>query len=1060
MATYTSSTAVTARLAADGKNWKDWIKQLINYAAADGAVAVLDGAPRPEFDATDDKYRITAMQRPITHPLGTSTDVIQAELDRVGKLNKTIGPFNNEARQLLKEDKLALDSWPLVAQVRTCPTAHDMYKALKDLNSNGDYANAALAWTAFIDLRAETQPTVRSYIGKFRETINDITVQGITLGWKKPSAVPGTSADRDIEDLLIIHFLHGLARVLPQWVEARNNDLRQGHTWSIDTLVASLEDHLRHAPDEPVKTFLSVSKQAEEKRVLTRLNGRGNGNNSNQNSTSTPSSLPTRNNNQQKRTPQPVGMCDHCKREHPGPNELCWKLHPSLTPDNVKKRTADNAAKKAAAAAARTNVTVAKNSNDDDADQYDAHSYVTVATFVSPTLLKKAVSNHDYQQRYCYDTAANRHVFNNRSKFYEYAPIDNDVHGSTGSTTAAGVGTVRLEVVKADGTTEKISLQNVLYCPDFATNVISQAPFKRAGELAYLPEIDGIPNFLVVTESSKAPAALSYASLVCYRSSADEPSSSRPATDWHHIMGHAGIDAIKDTAKVVHGMKLTTSTVTNCEPCGLSKSKRNISRIQQTPPNTALGKVHVDVVGPITIPGKDGERYFMPITDGKSRRQWLFTSDSRAVLGQQLINWCKAMKAKGFTITIHTDNAREFINASNKQYFDSVGIEVVTSPPYDATRNGIAERANGITEDRTRGALIAAKLPIKLWPYAAKYMARIHNLVSNSNLPGKITPLEAWNRSIGYPNPVPNVAKMHAFGHVGYAHIPAQKRGHLVGMIGENIYQMWIPETDEIVTTASVRFDSYDSPSTPPLSPIIGPSPSPKLPRADGGDGFDGFEDDDEAPPAPPTRGNNKAARRHEINADLNPAHIIHGPRNRRARAFFTSSTFDRCFAMALVKPTLGSKLSELPPEPRNYRQFLKHPRRDDLQLAMDDEYNALIANGTWRPATAEEIAKYEIIPGQWVWTYKGNAQGYHTTLPKSALTLIKRDDIADNNLIQQYQSLVAKLLYPTSIIRCDLAWHVNFMARFANNPTLEQLSLLKHMLRYYNGTATLGIKP
>ncbi|KAI0603704.1 hypothetical protein TUN205_12073, partial [Pyrenophora tritici-repentis] len=49
------------------------------------------------------------------------------------------------------------------------------------------------------------------------------------------------------------------------------------------------------------------------------------------NSTPTPSSLPTRNNNQQKRTPQPVGMCDHCKREHPGPNELCWKLHPSLT---------------------------------------------------------------------------------------------------------------------------------------------------------------------------------------------------------------------------------------------------------------------------------------------------------------------------------------------------------------------------------------------------------------------------------------------------------------------------------------------------------------------------------------------------------------------------------------------------------------------------------------------------------------------------------------------------------------------------------------------------------
>ncbi|KAI1521808.1 transposon polyprotein integrase, partial [Pyrenophora tritici-repentis] len=88
-----------------------------------------------------------------------------------------------------------------------------------------------------------------------------------------------------------------------------------------------------------------------------------------------------------------------------------------------------------------------------------------------------------------------------------------------------------------------------------------------------------------------------------------------------------------------------------------------------------LGKVYVDIVGPIITPGIDGERYFMPITDGKSHRQWLFTLDSRAVLGQQLVSWCKAMKGKGFTITIYTDNAREFINASNKQYFDTVGIE-------------------------------------------------------------------------------------------------------------------------------------------------------------------------------------------------------------------------------------------------------------------------------------------------------------------------------------------------------------------------------------------------
>jgi hypothetical protein len=84
-----------------------------------------------------------------------------------------------------------------------------------------------------------------------------------------------------------------------------------------------------------------------------------------------------------------------------------------------------------------------------------------------------------------------------------------------------------------------------------------------------------------------------------------------------------------------------------------------------------------------------------------------------------------------------------------------------------------------------------------------------------------------------------------------------------------------------------------------------------------------------------------------------------------------------------------------------------------------------------------------------------------YTPLPTLVLKQEKRDptDKADSGTVKQYQSLVAKLLYPTSMIRPDLAWHVNFMARFATNPTKEQLSMLKHMLRYYKGTADLGLE-
>jgi hypothetical protein len=383
------------------------------------------------------------------------------------------------------------------------------------------------------------------------------------------------------------------------------------------------------------------------------------------------------------------------------------------------------------------------------------------------------------------------------------------------------------------------------------------------------------------------------------------------------------------------------------------------------------------------------------------------------------------MKAQSLTIvTIFCDNTKELISTRNKQYFDTEGITLITSPPYDASRNGIAERANGIIEDQTRSAMTAAGLPMKLWPYCAKYMVRLQNILSSSVLPGNITPMESWNKDIGYPNTIPNVAKLHAFGHPGYIFIPPQKRvkgdkfaprakqGHLVGMKGKHIYEMWLPESDKIVTTVSVKFDQYGTTAPPPLTtlpeallpaqaivPILrdmaqaATSPSSmvedtyddkhldgdafQLPEAGGGQGFDGFDENAPETPQTPapqdelpaTRGNNRAPRRQEINADLNRNNVVDGPREQRPRAYFTTTTFDCCFAMALIKPTVSSNLSSLPPEPRNYKQFRSHPRRPQLQVAMDEEYNALTEIGTWQPATPEEISAHghQILPTQWV---------------------------------------------------------------------------------------------
>jgi hypothetical protein len=239
---------------------------------------------------------------------------------------------------------------------------------------------------------------------------------------------------------------------------------------------------------------------------------------------------------------------------------------------------------------------------------------------------------------------------------------------------------------------------------------------------------------------------------------------------------------------------------------------------------------------------------------------------------------------------------------------------------------------------------------------------------------------------------------------------------------------MWILETDKVITTASVKFDKYgeQSETTPPppaddteqgleaedaprgyapITPIVremrrasSRAPSPptveevaeddaydgdafQLPEAGGGHGFDGLQPEPDPDYLQPTRGNNRAPCRQEISADIKKAQIIEGKRTRQnagARAHFTSTTFDRCLALALIKPTVGLKLSSLPPEPRNYREFLNHPRRPQLQVAMNDEFDALTEINTFRPATAEEIANNEILPAQWVRAFKGDADGFH----------------------------------------------------------------------------------
>jgi hypothetical protein len=105
-----SSTAISVKLSADGKNWKDWNKQLLNYALSNGALLILKGSRCPKFDPLTKTYEVKTYERTDPAVLETATETQKRnEYDHVSRVNALLKYHNDEARIRKKEDEQAYD---------------------------------------------------------------------------------------------------------------------------------------------------------------------------------------------------------------------------------------------------------------------------------------------------------------------------------------------------------------------------------------------------------------------------------------------------------------------------------------------------------------------------------------------------------------------------------------------------------------------------------------------------------------------------------------------------------------------------------------------------------------------------------------------------------------------------------------------------------------------------------------------------------------------------------------------------------------------------------------
>lgn len=381
-------------------------------------------------------------------------------------------------------------------------------------------------------------------------------------------------------------------------------------------------------------------------------------------------------------------------------------------------------------------------------------------------------------------------------------------------------------------------------------------------------------------------------------------------------------------------------------------------------------------------PSMDGSCYIATFIDHFSRLAVVKTlkqkSDTPAAVKEvlELLENQSGMKVRA----VRTDRGTEYLNETLSEYFKGKGIVCETTAPYTPEQNGIAERLNRTLLERTRAMLIDANLPANLWNEVVKTACYIRNRSPISA--GACTP---WELFFGLK---PDVSHLRVFGCLAYAHKPKHMRnkledkawiGTFVGYeLGSKAYRIMLKHENKIIVSRDVVFNEAPPKerTIEPPTPVdnqgydfLVPEHESEESETDDDNGNDDKVNNDKVNKInyyvkdfefadSTTTGNTNAADTHDTATTQRPA-----PEPRPARKRQLPAALRENYA-----------LSATITEPTTIYEALSGDNAEDWQRAMDEEMQALLANGTWILTELPPNAKP--VPVKWVYKVKRNADG------------------------------------------------------------------------------------
>lgn len=321
-----------------------------------------------------------------------------------------------------------------------------------------------------------------------------------------------------------------------------------------------------------------------------------------------------------------------------------------------------------------------------------------------------------------------------------------------------------------------ILLQNVLYCPDVALNLLSVSQLADLGLTITFDSTKCVvkrkdnneivltgrrENNLYVYQRTKHGEAY-------FTSKGKTPIKTEL---FHRRMGHLNERDLRSLQGLAEGVTLDKQPLSGCTSCVLAKSHR-----RQFDKSTSRAKrfgelTHTDVcsIGIPTILG--AYTMFVLFIDDSTRWITIYLLSSKSDVGDTFFDYDKIVfnQTSRHCQVLRSDGGNEYFRTSVKDYCNEHGILHQSSTRETPQQNGRAERPNRSVVEGVSAMLFDKNLPMSFWGWAALCFVYLKNRSPHAAL-RSLTPFEARYHEI------PDLSMVRVFGTPCYMYLSKKHR--------------------------------------------------------------------------------------------------------------------------------------------------------------------------------------------------------------------------------------------------------------------------------------------